>query len=67
MHGLPPLAACLAMTHVAVPRLTPNAGGRPSVTSYAYGLYMIGIFCYWVLLHYSKSFKIVTGGFNGAV
>ena len=25
--------------HVAVPRLTPNTRGRPSVTSYAYGLY----------------------------
>ena len=24
-----PLAACLAMAHVAVPRLTPNAAGRP--------------------------------------
>ena len=29
------LAACLAMAHVAVPRLTPNTRGRPSVTSYA--------------------------------
>ena len=34
-----PLAACLTMTHVAVFRLTPNAGGSPSVTSYAYGLF----------------------------
>ena len=33
--GVGPLAACLAMAHVAVPRLTPNAAGRPSVTSYA--------------------------------
>ena len=33
-----PLAACLAMAHVAVPHLTPNTRGRPSVTSYAYGL-----------------------------
>ena len=32
--GVAPLAACLAMSHVAVPRLTPNTGGRPSVTSY---------------------------------
>ena len=30
-----PLAACLAMAHVTVPRLTPNTRGRPSVTSYA--------------------------------
>ena len=29
-----PLAACLAMVHVAVPHLTPNAAGRPSVMSY---------------------------------
>ena len=36
--GVGPLAACLAMAHVAVPRLTPNTRGRPSVTSYAYGL-----------------------------
>ena len=33
--GVGPLAACLVMAHVAVPRLTPNAAGRPSVTSYA--------------------------------
>ena len=33
--GVGPLAACLAMAHVAVPRLTPNARGRPSVMSYA--------------------------------
>ena len=26
----------------------------------------IGIFCYWVLLHYNMSFKTITGGFNGA-
>ena len=39
LAGFAPLAACLAMTHVAVFRLTPNAAGRPSVTSYAYGLY----------------------------
>ena len=38
LAGFAPLAACLAMTHVAVFRLTPNAAGRPSVTSYAYGL-----------------------------
>ena len=25
----------------------------------------IGIFCYWVLLHY-MSFKTIAGGFNGA-
>ena len=36
--GIGPLAAYLAMAHVAVPRLTPNTRGRPSVTSYAYGL-----------------------------
>ena len=40
--GVGPLAACLAMAHVAVPRLTPNTRGRPSVTSYAYGLYGVG-------------------------
>ena len=40
LAGFAPLAACLAMTHVAVFRLTPNAAGRPSVTSYAYGLLM---------------------------
>ena len=34
--GVGPLAACLAMAHVAVPRLTPNTRGRPSVTSYAF-------------------------------
>ena len=39
LAGFAPLAACLAMTHVAVFRLTPNAAGHPSVTSYAYGLY----------------------------
>ena len=33
LAGFAPLAACLAMTHVAVFRLTPNAAGRPSVTS----------------------------------
>ena len=38
LAGFATLAACLAMTHVAVFRLTPNAAGRPSVTSYAYGL-----------------------------
>ena len=42
LAGFAPLAACLAMTHVAVFRLTPNAAGRPSVTSYAYGLL---VFC----------------------
>ena len=26
----------------------------------------IGIFCYWVLLHYTMSFKTIAGGFNGA-
>ena len=26
----------------------------------------IGIFCYWVLLHYNTSFKTIAGGFNGA-
>ena len=36
--GVGPLAACLAIAHVAVTRLTPNTRGRPSVTSYAYGL-----------------------------
>ena len=41
LAGFAPLAACLAMTHVAVFRLTPNAAGRPSVTSYAYGLCII--------------------------
>ena len=25
----------------------------------------IGIFCYWVLLHYNMSFKTIAGGFNG--
>ena len=24
----------------------------------------IGIFCYWVLLHYNMSFKTIAGGFN---
>ena len=27
---------------------------------------LIGIFCYWVLLHYNISFKTIAGGFNGA-
>ena len=36
--GVGLLAACLAIVHVAVLRLTPNTRGRPSVTSYAYGL-----------------------------
>ena len=27
----------------------------------------IGIFCYWVLLHYNMSFKTIAGGFNGAL
>ena len=40
LAGFAPLAACLAMTHVAVFRLTPNAARRPSVTSYAYGLFI---------------------------
>ena len=26
----------------------------------------IGIFSYWVLLHYNMSFKTIAGGFNGA-
>ena len=26
----------------------------------------IGIFCYWVLLHYNMPFKTIVGGFNGA-
>ena len=26
----------------------------------------IGIFCYWVLLHYNMSFKTIAGGLNGA-
>ena len=26
----------------------------------------IGIFCYWVLLHYNMSFKTIAGGFIGA-
>ena len=26
----------------------------------------IGIFCYWVLLHYNMSFKTIAGGFDGA-
>ena len=26
----------------------------------------IGIFCYWVLVHYNMSFKTIAGGFNGA-
>ena len=26
----------------------------------------IGIFCYWVLLHYNMSFKTIAGGSNGA-
>ena len=35
-------SACLAIAHVAVPRLmTPNARRRPSVTSYAYGLLVL--------------------------
>ena len=42
--GVGPLAACLAMAHLAVPRLTPNTRGRPSVTSYAYGLFLSSIF-----------------------
>ena len=33
--GVGPLAACLVMAHVTVPRLTPNMRGRPSVRSYA--------------------------------
>ena len=30
------------------------------------GLY-IGIFCYWVLLHYNMSIKTIAGGFDGMV
>ena len=26
---------------------------------------VIGIFCYWVLLHYNMSFKTIASGFNG--
>ena len=29
--GVGPLAACLAMAHATVPRLTPNMWGRPSL------------------------------------
>ena len=29
--GVSPLATCLAMAHVTVPRLTPNKRGHPSV------------------------------------
>ena len=32
----------------------------------AIGNMYIGIFCYWVLLHYNVSFKTIAGGFNGA-
>ena len=52
LAGFAPLAACLAMTHVAVFRLTPNAAGCPSVTSYAYGLLLLNYHYYhhhWVL------------------
>ena len=42
--GVGLLAACLAMAHVAVLRLSPaNTRGRPSVTSYAYGLLCIAL------------------------
>ena len=54
LAGFAPLAACLAMTHVAVFRLTPNAAGRPSVTSYAYGLFTLSEnYCckYWMNGH----------------
>ena len=27
----------------------------------------LGIFCYWVLLHYNTSFETIAGGFNGAL
>ena len=47
------LAACMAMAHVAVPRLTPNTRGRPSVTSYAYGL----LVSYLLLLLLFKKIK----------
>ena len=53
LAGFAPLAACLAMTHVAVFRLTPNAAGRPSVTSYAYGLLY-----YFLVVHSVTPFTI---------
>ena len=37
--GVCPLSACLAMVHVACLVWPPTPRGRPSVTSYAYGLY----------------------------
>ena len=36
--GVCPLSACLAMVHVACLVWPPTPRGRPSVTSYAYGL-----------------------------
>ena len=29
-------------------------------------IHTVGIFCYWVLLHYNMSLKTIAGGFNGA-
>ena len=37
--GVAPLAACLAMTHVAVLRLTPNARGRPFCDAHMHMVY----------------------------
>ena len=56
MQGLTPLAACLAMAHVAVLRLTPNTRGRPSVTSYIciYGLCIYtNFYCQYLLSSYA--------------
>ena len=41
------------------------SGSPRTLCHWQYTLY-IGIFCYWVLLHYNMSFKTVAGGFNGA-
>ena len=45
--GVAPLAACLAMTHVAVPRFDPQRRWAPFCdVIYAYGLLFISICCY---------------------
>ena len=42
-----------------------NVWGPPEHSAIGINVH-VGIFCYWVLLHYNMSFKTIAGGFNGA-
>ena len=57
--GVCPLSACLAMVHVACLVWPPTPRGRPSVTSYAYGLFKDGAFLVSLdkLFHFFGAYK----------